>query len=298
EVALQRGQKSLAILSPNISGTALNVLVANKEALQEKLSLVAVNLTLNGSEKQSALTDLELLTGATLLGRNYERAPAHVQPDDLGYARRVEISAGTLQVIPNTQTNPAVQRQIEHLRHRLTALSPTDDNRLPLIKRLAALSGGVGELKLGATSQQTRKVLRAQTKRALRTLSAAQRGGVVAGGGAALYHCLPALKDIQLNGEAALGVQLVERVLSVPLRQLLTNAHIAETGWIMHQVAQSGPSTTFNVLTGQLVNAYQAGIVDAADVLCAAVRTAASGAMMALTTNTIVYRKNPPESME
>ena len=303
EAAAQAG-KNLAILATGVSDAALGVLIANQRAGQNKskgevtspLLCLAAKLTTLGEEHRLALSDLALLTGAHILGRNYERAPAHAQPDDLGQARRVEVTGEAVIVETDAHARPAIQDEAQRLRRYLAGLPLKADERPLLIKRLSTLSGGVGELKIGAISKTELETRRTRAERAFKVLSAAQRGGVVAGGGAALVHGLPALQDLRLQGDAGLGVQILARALPVPLRQLVGNAHVDKPEWILQQIRQAGPPATFDVLKGRVVDARQTGILDATQVLKAVFQIAVSGAMMALKTDTIVYHRKPQES--
>ncbi len=47
-----------------------------------------------------------------------------------------------------------------------------------------------------------------------------------------------------------------------------------------------------------MVDAHAAGVVDAADVLVTVLQSATSGAIMALSTDAIVYHKKPQQSLE
>lgn len=135
-----------------------------------------------------------MLTGATLLGDKLERSAAKALPTDLGRAQRVEFANNSVVVVAPEDKRAAVQSEVANLRQHVLELPLDAEDRPKHIKRLAALTGGVGELKIGAHAKNERSVRGAQAERSLKVLSAAQRGGVVAGGGAALFHCIPALK--------------------------------------------------------------------------------------------------------
>jgi chaperonin GroEL len=64
----------------------------------------------------------------------------------------------------------------------------------------------------------------------------------------------------------------------------------------MDQIRRAGPTATYEVMGAQVVDAYEAGILDVADVLATVLQTAASGALMALTTDAIVYHKKPQQA--
>ena len=82
------------------------------------------------------------------------------------------------------------------------------------------------------------------------------------------------------------------------MRQLLHNAGVRPPAAIIERVAEAGPRATYDWESGAVVDAHTAGVVDAAGVVATVLQTAASGALMALSTDAIVYHKNPAQSME
>ncbi len=182
---------------------------------------------------------------------------------------------------------------IETLREQLDAIEDEAD-RAQLQQRLSALTGGIGYLRVGAFSDQERAIRAKKAERALKVLAMAQRSGVVAGGGAALVHCVDALRDCAPAdapfGEVErLAVKLFARALTVPLRQILDNAGHDAPGAVVEQVKAAGAPTTFDVLSGKYVDAYARGIVTPVPVLTTVIRMATSSVVMALTTEMILY---------
>ena len=303
EAAVRAGAKALTIVAQEVSGGALGALVTNNQAPEDKkkLSIVAVKLKAVGQEARWAMTDLALLSGATILGPNTPRKAAHAQAEDLGRTQRVEFLNNGLVVMAHDANRAAIQQEVTSLRMRVDSLTLDDEDRPKLIKRLGTLTGGVGELKIGAHTKGEREMRQAQAERALKVLSSAQRGGVVAGGGAALFHCIPALCQAadQMSGqeEVAHGIRLLARALAAPLRQIIRNAGVDASELMMQRVRDAGPQATFDVFSGSVVDAYTAGVLDVTDIVTKVLQIAASGATMALSTDTIVYHRKPQESM-
>lgn len=303
EAAVRAGAKALTIVAQEVSGGALGALVTNNQAPEDKkkLSIVAVKLKAVGQEAKWAMADLALLSGATILGPNTTRKAIHARTEDLGSTQRVEFLNNGLVVMAHDANRAAIQQEVTSLRVRVDSLTLDDEDRPKLIKRLGTLTGGVGELKIGAHTKGEREMRQAQAERALKVLSSAQRGGVVAGGGAALFHCIPALCQAadQMNGqeEVAHGIRLLARALAAPLRQIIRNAGVDASELMMQRVRDAGPQATFDVFSGSVVDAYTAGVLDVTDIVTKVLQIAASGATMALSTDTIVYHRKPQESM-
>ncbi|MDQ3248351.1 MAG: hypothetical protein M3Q45_03995 [Chloroflexota bacterium] len=303
EAALKLDAKALVIVAQEISGSALGALVTNNQAVGEKkkLSILAVKLKAVGQEAKWAMSDLALLSGATILGPNTSRRATNALAEDLGNTQRVEFLNNGLVVVAHDANRTAIQQEVIDLRTRIVDLPLDDEDRPKLIKRLSALTGGVGELKIGAHTKGEREMRQTQAERALKVLSAAQRGGVVAGGGAALFHCIPALcqaADAMTDQEeVAHGIRLLARALVAPLRQILVNAGVDAPALMMQRVRNAGPGATFDVFSGQVVDAHTAGVLDVAEIVTKVLQIAASGATMALSTDTIIYHRKPQESM-
>ena len=302
EAAIAQEAQSLLIVAQDVSGAALGALVANTQAPEDKkkLTIMAVKLKAVGQEARWAMTDLELLTDANILGPNHMRDGAHARTGDLGHVQRVEFVNNGLVVVAHDTNRDVVQQEITNLRTHITALPLDDEDRPKYIKRLSTLTGGVGELKIGAHSKGEREMLEAQAERAFKVLSSAQRDGVVAGGGAALFHCIPALNaaaDQTADDDIAQGIRLLANALATPLRQIAINAGVPAPAVILQQVRDGGTNVTFDALSGRVMDAYEAGVLDVTDIVTKVLQIAASGATMALSTDTIIYHRKPQESM-
>lgn len=301
EAAVKAGHKALLIVAPDTAGAALNLLVANQMQPPDKrkVAILAVKPKAVGDERRFALQDLAAMTGAAVLGEIGERLARSARPEDLGLAQRVEYADKNLVVTMDGSRRSIIEEQIADLSHRLAALPYDDEERPLLTRRLAALTGGIGILKIGAYHQPARDLRRAQAERAWKVLSSVQRGGVVAGGGASLLHCQSAVLAAaaqESEVDCALGMRVLAQSLAAPQRQILTNAGLAAPAIQLHQLAELGAPAAFDVRTNAIVDAHDSGLLDAADVMAAVLQSAVSGATMALSTDAIVYHRKPQQS--
>jgi len=127
----------------------------------------------------------------------------------------------------------------------------------------------------------------------LKVLSLAQRAGVVPGGGAALVHSIPALDKVQPRGDAAYGVDIMRRALTIPMEHILANAGLAAPSVKIAEITTQDGATAYDVVQERIVDAYRCGLVDPVETVIAALTKAASTAMMALSIDAIVYHRNP-----
>jgi chaperonin GroEL len=324
--AMQSGARSLTIVAGHFSEAVIGLLVTNsrqseaanqvgkngsglngaggndqekngKKAESKKPVIIAVKPKDVGDARRAVFDDLALATGGEVLGRTWTKPAAQATIAELGRVQRAEFNGERLHVLPDNQFSPEVQQRCAELRARLAAMTLDDENRGVVVQRLAALTGGMGVLKIGAESKLDREVRAQNAERALKVLSAAQHTGVVPGGGAAFFHCIPALDELDAEGDQRFGVQIVQRSLEAPLRQILDNAHLPSSSVVMDQIRRAGSTATYDVVKGEVVDAYDAGVLDVAGVLTTVLQTAASSALMALTTDTIIYHRKPQQAM-
>ena len=302
--ALQAGRTSILIVAPDISGAALQLLVANhaQPADKRKIAVLAATITLLGEERTLAVSDLALLSGATILGMPSGRTAESATPADLGSALRAEFNAEKLAVVAEPQHRANVQEVIADLRSYLDRLALDDEGRPAVERRLAALSGGMGVLKVGDVSKLATEMRKNQAERTFKVLSAVQRSGLVAGAGAAYVHCQAAIRkaaaERDLDEDARLGMRVLADALSAPMRRLLENAGVEPPSVVIQRVVDGGPQATYGWEQQKVVDAHAAGVVDAADVLVTVLQSATSGAIMALSTDAVVYHKKPQQSLE
>ena len=302
EGAVAQNAKSLVIVAMEVSGAALGALVTNHRQPEDKrkLQICAVKLKPVGQELRWAMTDLATLTGATVLGPNQGRSGSRARSDDLGQALRFEFSNNSAVFVAHDNQRSETQEEIAKLRKFVAELPLSDEERPKLIKRLATLTGGVGDLKIGAHTKGERELRQVQSERAFKVLSEALRGGVVAGGGAAFLHASSSLITAAANEpdeDVAEGIRVLARALSQPLRQIVINSGHTAPEVVVNQVREGDVKATYNALSQQVVCSQESGILDATDVLAKVLHIASSGAMMALSTDAIVYHKKPKEEM-
>jgi chaperonin GroEL len=300
ELVARSENKRLLLLAHEVSGTALSTLVANHQ--KGSLQVIAASLRRPESKRRSDFQDLAVLTGAAFLSPELGSTLRQIQAGDLGTARRVEADADEVIVVGDTSHAAAVRAQIDELRGQLQALDDAANREEveELRFRVARLSGQVATLKVGASTKTEREVMLQKARKGLRALPIALREGVVAGGGMAYVHCVPAVHAARetLAGEAAWGADILERALQEPFLRIAQNAGIDSPATLLDRARRQGPEYGLDAVSGQIVDLWASGILDAAGVLCEALRTAVSGATMAFTTDAIVHKRRPQESLE
>jgi chaperonin GroEL len=157
-----------------------------------------------------------------------------------------------------------------------------------LQERLAKLVGGVAVIKVGAATETEMKEKKARVEDAMHATRAAVEEGVVPGGGVALARCVGALDKLKLEGDEQIGVNIVKRAITEPLRQIVENA--GEEGAVVLGKVNDSKDMNFgyNAQTGVYEDLVKAGVLDPTKVVRTALTNAGSIASLMLTTEALV----------
>jgi chaperonin GroEL len=130
-----------------------------------------------------------------------------------------------------------------------------------------------------------------------RPTRAAVEEGIVPGGDIALLNVLPNVQSelSKFAGDAKTGVQIIQRSLEEPLRQIAINAGI-DGSVIVENIKNSHKNGYgYDALKGEYVDMIERGIIDPTKVTRSALQNAASIAAMILTTESLVTDIPAPE---
>jgi chaperonin GroEL len=121
----------------------------------------------------------------------------------------------------------------------------------------------------------------------LHATRAAVEEGIVPGGGVALLRCAKVINAVKLEGDEAIGAQIVRRAIESPIRTLCANAGV-EGAVVAAQVAAGKANYGYNVTTGEYEDLVKAGVVDPTKVTRMALQNAASIAGLLLTIDCMI----------
>lgn len=227
-------------------------------------------------DKDAFFEDIAEATGATILNAKSGVLLDKAKLEHSGTCERITVTLSSVTV-----------RGGKDLTEYRENLEKTLDPETPLLKdRLARLSARVGILKVGYLSESDLSYKKAKALDAVNAVKIAMNGGMVAGGGVALLNVSNTLTD------DTVGARILKEALKAPIKQIVLNA-----GMEYNQLLENGfgGENGFNAKTGEIVNMWEANIVDALTIVKNSLRSAVSVAGTILSADVVTILPEPKQ---
>ena len=267
-----KNKKSLLIIA-DVDPQVSSALAMNK--IKGNIKVNIVDAPMYGLNKKDTLSDLCMVTGATLINEDLGDDMDLIKPEHLGQCEKSITNNDNTIIKVDTSNNEEVQKIITSLEKELLSTKQAG-TIVNLERRLAKLKAKMAVVKVGANSEIELKEKRDRVEDAICATKAAIKEGIVSGGGIALLNASQNLEP------KSIGEEILYCAIRKPFETILKNAGVDE--YETPTVEGKG----LDVVTGKTVDMVKAGIIDPLLVTKSALQNAASVATTIMSTDCVV----------
>lgn len=289
---VQKEGKPLVIIG-KVSGDALAALVENK--IKNIIQVVTVDAPGVGDRSKEMLEDIAVLTNAKVINSDGGNKLIDINPEWLGQLTSIKVDKVNTAIINENADQAIVQERVNELEVLIDNLSNEYDIEKTK-ERIARLVGGVAVIKAGGFTDVEILERKDRLDDGVAAVKAAQEEGIIIGGGAAYLHASKKWDEFRPDGLSDAenkGWDIIFNACEAPFIQICKNAGFDEEqiSNLNMQICSENKITSigYNLLSSELEDLFETGIIDSLKGARISLETATSAASTLLTTETVVY---------
>lgn len=263
--------KELIVIGDDFNEDFISAIIVNK--LRGLLNVSLIKASGFGDNRSNQLKDIAFLTNTKPVDKLEDIKEMTLE--DLGRADKIEVDKKQT-IIINEKPDGITD-------YVASITQDSEENK----KRIAKLLGGVGIIKVGASTQSEAKEKQSRIEDALQATKAAMDEGIVPGGGIALLQAMAKVNLDFVNEDEKIGFQIIAKAIRQPFRQIVINAD-ENPDIALQQVQNSQYQLGFDAYDNSFKDLSAHGIIDPLKNVRVALENAASIASLILQTGVAI----------
>lgn len=278
--------RPLLLIAEQYDPEVIQNLAMNK--LHGIISVCAVKAPAFGEYRKKLLEDIAILTDGTCLTYDSNIYVNNATPEMLGSCDKVIITKDYTTLVAQS-TKESVKARVEAIKHELDNIDSNEVNTIEFNKRrIASLVGGISSIKVGGITELEMKERKDRIDDAVCAVQAAASEGVIAGGGLSYIAAFQDISDTLPDelDSCSMGKLIVLNGLISVFKRILENGGFSIDDYINKIDPKNNIGV--NALTGEIVNMYDAGIINPAKADRLSFENALSVLNLYLSTNCVI----------
>ena len=281
--------RSILIIAKSVKQEALQTLVVNRRS--GRLNAVAVEYPVFGKYNDQWLDDLSILVGTSVFSEDRGNPLSGATIESLGSAVRVNITRYSTTIINGAKNESAIkEKQLIYLTTLDTSIS--DGDRKDVHARLSFLQSKAAVVCVGYSTEVELREKGDRVEDAVCATKAAIESGILPGGGTALLRASRSINidDVPENFRPA--AEVLKLACEKPFRQILENGYVSPDDILRKIDDSKNPWFGYNLVTREVGDLLELGVVDPKKVTETALKNAVSAALLLINTEAVMA-ENP-----